>query len=267
MAEVKSNKPEPKAPKIGEIAPISGNEETGIRHPASDIRRIKTGIEGFDELVEGGIEAGSSALIVGSAGTGKSTFALQFLYEGAVKFNEPGIYISFEETGDSLKRHALRFGWDFAELEKRNLFRIMEYQPHQVEKLMGEGGGPIRDLVHAINAKRLVVDSITTYSLLFRDEYQKREALLKFFDLLKKWGCTSFILSELSPKLAEEQEGSVGFLTDSIISLYYQPTGENSVRVHTMEILKMRGTKHTNKVCVINFDKNGLKIYPDIEVL
>ncbi|MFH1586710.1 MAG: ATPase domain-containing protein [Candidatus Diapherotrites archaeon] len=243
-------------------APVSREESKN----GEKLERVPSGITGLDELIDGGFERGSTILVTGGAGTGKTTIAMQFLYYGAMMYNEPGILISFEETKQSLYKHHAEFGWDFAELEKRNLFQILEYKPHQVNNLMEQGGGPIRDAIKSLGAKRLAIDSITSYGLLFRDDYQERESILDFFDLLKKWGCTSIVISEMPPKVAEVKEGSVGFLTDAIISLYYSKDAERDVRVHSLEILKMRGTKHTNKVCALTFEKNGIVIYPDIEV-
>ena len=233
---------------------------------AAAFDRVSSGIVGLDELIEGGFERGSSVLLTGGAGTGKTTFALQFLYAGAKEYNESGVFITFEEDQESLYKHCARFGWDFKALEEKGLFSVLSYKPHQVNKLMQEGGGPIRDAIKAMNAKRLAIDSITAYGLLFQDEYQKRESILEFFDLLKKWGCTSLVISELPPHIAEIKEGSIGFLTDAIIALYYQKREDKDVRVHSLEILKMRGTKHTNKVCALTFESNGVVIYPDVEV-
>jgi len=114
----------------------------------------------------------------------------------------------------------------------------MEYKPHQVEKLMGEGGGPIRDAIKQMKAKRLVIDSITAYGMLFKDEYERRENILDLFDYLHKWGCTSLIISELPPKVAEVKEGSVGFLTDAIISLYYSKQHESGERVRQLPLFE-----------------------------
>jgi len=240
--------------------------KTNIIQERYGIKRVPTGIPGLDELIEGGFEEGAAILIVGSAGTGKTLFALQFLYQGAMEHNEPGIYITFEEEKELLYKHSAAFGWNFEALEKKGLFKVLEYKPHHVEKIMQEGGGTIKDQIKAMGAKRLVIDSITAYALLFKDEYQKRENILDFFDMLSKWGCTSIIISELPPKLAEIKEGSVGFLTDAIISLYYSKDQEKGIRVHSCEILKMRGTKHTNKLLALGFEKNGIVIYPEVEV-
>ncbi|GAI86112.1 unnamed protein product, partial [marine sediment metagenome] len=203
---------------VAQKQPVAKKIVSAIKGKFSGIERVPTGIVGLDPLIEGGFERGSSILLVGSSGTGKTLFAQQFLYYGAKEYNEPSIFISFEEERDTLYRHSASFGWDFEALEKKGLFKVLEYKPHQVEKLMAEGGGTIKDQIRAMGAKRLVVDSITSYALLFKDEYQKRENILDFFDMLGKWGCTSIIISELSPKLAEIKEGSVGFLTDAIIS-------------------------------------------------
>lgn len=229
------------------------------------VERVPSGIEGLDGLIEGGFEKGSTILVSGAAGTGKTTFALQFLYNGAVKYKEPGILLSFEESRESLYRHYLEFGWDFEKLEKENLFRVVEYKPHQVNKLLDEGGGTIKDTVNEINAKRIVVDSITSYNLLFKDGYQKRVKTLELFDLLKKWKCTSLIISEVQ-NLSDDGENSMSFLTDAVISLCYEKKEDRSARVHSLEILKMRATRHTNKVCALTFEDRGVVVYPEIEV-
>ncbi|MEM4662690.1 MAG: ATPase domain-containing protein [Candidatus Diapherotrites archaeon] len=234
--------------------------------PKDVIERVPTGIEGLDELIEGGFEKGSVVLLAGAPGTGKTIFALQFLYHGITALNEPGIYITFEEGKETLLRHALVFGWDFKKLESQNLFRVLEYKPHQVEKLMKEGGGPIKDTINEIKAKRLVVDSITSYALLFHDEYVKRQSILEFFDLLHNWGTTNIIISEAPVDTHLTKSDSPGFLSDAIIALYYTKSSEKSARIHCCEILKMRGTRHTNRILAFGFEEKGIKVYPDVEV-
>ena len=228
--------------------------------------RVPTGIAGFDELIEGGFERGSTVLLVGAAGTGKTLFSMQFLYKGVTEFDEPGVLISFEEEKESLYKHALQFGWDFESLEKEEKFRLLFFKPHQVTKILEEGGGQIRDALTEINAKRVVVDSITAYALLFSDEYKRREEVLEFFTLLGKWGITSIVVAEDDPDKVEKHEGSIGFISDAVISMYYKHDEEKGIRIHSLEVLKMRGTKHTNKICAMNFEEEGIVVYPDVEV-
>ncbi len=232
----------------------------------NDDSRVRTGVKGFDELIGGGFERESIVLVVGASGTGKTIISMQFLYKGITDYNEPGVLLSFEEERDQLFKHANQFGWDFEKLEQEGKFRLLVFKPHQVTKILEEGGGQIRDALAEVNAKRIVVDSITAYGLLFRDEYKRREKVLEFFNLLRKWGVTSLVVCEDSPKDVEEQEGSIGFISDAIVSLYYDQDSEKGIRVHSLEVLKMRGTKHTNKVCAVNFEEEGITVYPDVEV-
>jgi len=236
------------------------NEEKAV------LGRVKTGINGLDDLIDGGFERDSMVLLVGSAGTGKTLFSMQFLYEGITKYDEPGVFISFEEDETSLYKHAMQFGWDFKKLEDEKKFSILSFKPHQITKILEEGGGQIRDALNDINAKRIVIDSITAYGLLFTDEYKRREKMLNFFNLLRKWGVTALVVVEDSPEEVEKEEGSIGFISDAVIAMYYNHDEEKGLRIHSLEIVKMRGTKHTNKLCAINFEDNGITVYPDVEV-
>lgn len=232
----------------------------------NDSSRAKSGINGFDELIEGGFERESIVLVVGASGTGKTILSMQFLYNGAFLYNEPGVFLSFEEDRDQLYRQAEQFGWNFSKLEKEDKFRLLTFKPHQITKILEEGGGQIRDAMTEIKAKRIVIDSITAYGLLFRDEYKRREKILELFNMLRKWGVTSLVICEEDPDVVEKEEGGIGFISDAIVSLYYEYDKEKGIRIHSLEIFKMRGTKHTNKVCAINFEKEGITVYPDVEI-
>ncbi|MFH0970794.1 MAG: ATPase domain-containing protein [Candidatus Diapherotrites archaeon] len=240
------------------------NIPTSIVQGRPTVKRVPTGIPGFDELIDSGFEEKTNTLLAGYAGTGKTTFAMQFLYNGAVKWNEPGVYLSFAESKDSIYSHCLNFGWDFYDLEKKNLSRHLFYKAHQVNKLLEEGGGTVRDTITEIGAKRLVIDSITAYGLLFRDDYKQREALLLFFEMLVRWGCTSLIIAEQLAGIVDVRAGEIGFLTDGIIQFSYSQneneTGQR-VRRHQLEILKMRGTGHYNGVAEMVFSKEGLIVH------
>jgi circadian clock protein KaiC len=231
-----------------------------------DETRAKSGIKGFDELIEGGFERESIILVVGSAGTGKTILGLQFLHQGAKEFNESGVFISFEEEKEQIYKHAKQFGWDFENLEQKNQFRLIQIKPHQMDKVIEEGGGQVRDALAEVGAKRVVVDSITSYEFLFTDDYKRREKILEFFNLLKKWGLTAMIICEELPSQVEREQGNLSFISDAVLSMYYQHDEEKGIRIHSLEVLKMRGTRHTNKLCAISFESDGIHIYPDVEV-
>jgi len=220
---------------------------------SSKIIRIKTGIDGLDSIIEGGFEKGSTVMVNGTPGSGKTIFGLQYLYYGAKELKEPGIFISFEETREEILRNCSAFGWNIEELEEQKLFKILEYKPHQVNKLMQEGGGIIKDTIKDLKAKRIAIDSITAYAILFKEEYEQRETLMDFFEMIKRWGLTSVVISESND---DNYGQNLGFLTDAIIAIRYDKTKEGRIRERTLEVLKMRDTNHSNKIYNIEFDKS-----------
>ena len=159
-------------------------------------RRVPSGITGLDELISGGFEPVSTTLVMGESGTGKTTFLSQFLYNGAVQYGDPGVLLTFEEPSFSVLRHMKKYGFDFKALEEELLFATINYRPHEVKKLVDEGGGLILDTISSLGAKRLAIDSLTSYAMLFDSPYQAREAEISLFDLLYKWKCTTMLSAE-----------------------------------------------------------------------
>ncbi len=246
-------------------------EETKEMHPKQDEKeasrseyssdeRAPTGIPGLDEVMAGGFEKGSYNLIAGGAGSGKSIFSMQFLVTGIEKFNEPGIYVTFEEKKENVYKHMLEFGWDLEKYEKSGKFAFVEYTPEQVKKMLDEGGGLIESLINKIKAKRIVIDSITAFGLLFRDELSRRQAILSLIDLMRKWNSTALLTAEFEPNVEKPSSASIEFEVDSIILLYYPREGDT--RKRALEILKMRGTEHSKKIFPLRIGQNGITIYP-----
>lgn len=210
------------------------------------IERVPSGIPGFDRLVEGGFTRRSNVLLRGSTGTGKTLFSLQYLYYGAVKYKEAGLFLSFSEAKDAIYTHATMLGWDLRKLEQDNKFAFIRYSPHEVENIIKEGGGTIRDTIEDIGAKRLVIDSLTAYTLLFESAYKSDESILSLFDILRKWGCTSIVTSEAAASPIDGRFERLGFLSDGIVNLYYLRHKQR--RCRALEIIKMRDTSHSERI-------------------
>ncbi|MEM4389631.1 MAG: ATPase domain-containing protein [Candidatus Micrarchaeia archaeon] len=224
--------------------------------------RVATGIPGLDELIEGGFERHSVVLVAGEAGSGKSTFALQFLYNGATKFGEPGLYITFEEQKRAIFRHYLRFGWNFPELEKQKKISVAEYPPHEVDKFISEGG-IIEDLIRDNDIQRVAIDSMTSFALLYENEYKRRSAFLKAMEQLRRWGCTTLLTSEAEATRAGELRVRFGmeFLTDGFIAIHTIRKGD--VRDSALEVVKLRGTEHVKRLVPLKITKTGIVVYPN----
>lgn len=222
---------------------------------------VPSGIPGLDELIGGGFEAAGTTLVMGEAGCGKTTLAAQFLYQGAAKYGEPGVMLSFEEPSSSIIKHMAKYGFGFAALEEQNLFASINYKPHEVKKLVDEGGGLIWDTISSLGAKRLAIDSLTSYAMLFESLYQAREAELLLFELLRKWDCTTILTAEGLQTERMRITTGMEYLTDGVILLHH-PRYQSS-RYRAIEVLKMRGAKHSEKMCPFEFvDTGGIKVYP-----
>lgn len=226
------------------------------------LERVATGIPGLDEMMEGGLVRNSTVVVRGSTGAAKTLFCLQYLYNGAMKYNEPGIFLSFAESEEEIVQHGTRFGWGLEPLSHDKKFKILRYQPHEIVKIVGEGGGFIRDIIEAMGARRLVVDSLTAYEMLFEHKYKANESILALFDLLRKWNTTVMVTSETPVTPNRESKNRVGFLTDGIIQLYNLRS--NSHRARAIEILKMRDTCHSDKIKLFGIEKDGLRIYEGV---
>lgn len=137
----------------------------------------------------------------------------------------------------------LSFGWQLEKYEKENKFIFLEYTPEQVKRLITEGGGEIETIIEKCKIKRIVIDSITSFSLLYQEELTKKEAALSLFELIDKWGCTALLTSQAFDD--KEISTSLEFEVDSIILLYH--TLKNGRRIRALEILKMRGTEIPEK--------------------
>ncbi len=228
-------------------------------------QRVSTGIYNFDKLIEGGFKKKSTNLVAGGAGSAKTIFAIQFLVNGVIKDNEPGVYITFEEKKEKLYEDMLSFGWDLAKLEKEGKFIFLEYTPEQVKKVLIEGGGTIDSLITKMNIKRLVIDSITSFALLYSDDLERKQSALALIDLIDSWGCTAVLTSQDESATGLVVSAALEFEVDSIILLYYvRIKGE---RTRAMEILKMRGTRHLGKTFAFDIGKNGITLHPNKKVI
>ena len=226
----------------------------------SSSERVPTGITGFDPLIQGGVKRNSINLISGGPGSGKTLFAVQFLYNGVINFNENALYITFEEKKKKLYEDVKEFGWDLRKLEEEKKFIFLEYTPEQVKKLLVEGGGNIELMVEKYEIKRLVIDSITSFGLLYQDELTKKESALALFELIEKWNCTAFLTAQVGGDIdGDYMSSAVSFETDSIIILYHT---RNTLgrRIRNLEILKMRGTKHYEGLYPFEIGKYGIEV-------
>jgi KaiC/GvpD/RAD55 family RecA-like ATPase len=229
------------------------------------LSRVRTGIEGFDELVLGGFPRGETILLTGRAGTGKSTFGMQFIYKGAKVYDEPGIYVTLEESISSILKNASSYGWDLETLEKKSQIALVDIAPAV--------GGQIRkidptDMFSAISnhwkrigAKRIVVDPIAILGLQTESPMQLRQDLIRFSSLLKQLDSTVIFVTEIpEDSQSLSRFGVEEFIADGVVVLYYSRMG--GTRVRGIEVRKLRGTSHKEGVFPVGIGDSGLVAYP-----
>jgi len=221
--------------------------------------RVPTGIINFDKLINGGFEQYSTNLIVGGSGVGKSIFGTQFLV-GGMKRGEKCLYVTFEEKKTRFYENMLDFGINLEEYEKKGLFYFLEYTPNKVKTMLEEGGGLIENIIFEKKISRVVIDSITSFALLFESETEKREAALSLFNLISGWNCTSVLtFEEESLNTETKTSKALEFESDSIILLYYLFSNKRN-RERYLEILKMRGSNHSSSVYGFDITKKGIVV-------
>lgn len=222
----------------------------------TESNRVATGILDLDLVIEGGIPRNNTVLISGGAGTGKSTFALQFLINGAVRFSEPGIYITFEQTKDAIFSLSEQFSWDAKNLEEQSVFSVLEYTPEQLYKAMQAGGGSLRDMIESMRVKRIVIDSITDFIMLFKSETNQRKEIVDLFKKFSKWGVTVLVVGEEDSEQKKHFSTVLDYECDGVILLYNERRGD--IRHRALEIFKMRETKHAGRIFPMKISEKGV---------
>ena len=213
------------------------------------VPKIPMGIEGFDVVSEGGIPEGRTTLVVGTAGSGKTIFACQFLV-GGITDGESGVFVTFEDPSEAVRQNVRAFGWDIPGWEEDRRWVFIDASPHAGEHPVVVGdfdlGGllaRIRRAVQETGARRVAFDSLNALFSLYDDHKSLRQEIFRITTLLKELGVTSILTAERQSDYGElTRHGIEEFVADNVIVLRNVLTDEK--RRRTMEILKFRGTPH-----------------------
>jgi KaiC/GvpD/RAD55 family RecA-like ATPase len=229
------------------------------------IARVKTGIEGLDELIGGGFPVGSCVLVSGKIGTGKSIFAMQFVANGITDYGELGVIVSLERSKKGLYNDGLSFGLQLERLERGDGLQLLGGPISTVSNETRKAKAAIEDLlsevvatVETFEAKRLAFERVDLLPLLSREEPDIRLQLSYLKEELDGLGCTSVLTSDIKEGSEEVSEVRAEEILDGVIVLYYE--GEGLTRDRALEIRKMRGTEHSNQLHFFDVTGNGIAI-------
>jgi circadian clock protein KaiC len=214
------------------------------------IERLPTGIGGFDDIAHGGLPRGRTTLVAGTAGSAKTVFASQFLAEGILRQDEPGVFVTFEESPEDLRRNLLGFGWDVTTWEADQRWAFVDASPHPSDEAVIAGeydlGALLARIEHAIRevgAKRVALDSLGAILTRLPDEAAVRHEIFRIVLGLKTMGVTAVLTAERTSEYGGvSRHGLEEFVADNVVVL--RNALDDEKRRRTVEILKLRGTTH-----------------------
>ncbi|MDM8528347.1 ATPase domain-containing protein [Anaerolineales bacterium HSG24] len=223
------------------------------------LNRVKTGISGLDDMLGGGFLAETANLVEGAPGTGKTTLGMQFIYNGIMQHKEPGLIITFEQFPEQFYQNASSFGWDFVDLERRGLLKIVMTSPEVSRVDLKRVDGIIEHIIQELGVKRVMIDSITHFARLTQDPIQLRELRFAFLNAFKRYGITTILTSESRALLGEAHgNDNIGFIVDSYLILRYVEI-ESTIR-KALLVLKMRGSHHAKDIRQYDITAHGIQI-------
>jgi circadian clock protein KaiC len=233
--------------------------------PLQGLQKKRTGIPGFDEITRGGVPAGRPTLVCGSAGAGKTLFAMEFLVRGANMFDEPGVFMSFEESDEELATNVASLGFDLNQLiaDKKLILEYVFIERSEIEET-GEYDLEALFLrlgyaIDSIGAKRVVLDTLEALFSALPNEAIVRAELRRLFRWLKEKGVTAVITCERGEgKLT--RYGLEEYVADCVILLDHRV--QNQISTRRMRIVKYRGTSHGTNEYPFFIDEKGFSVLP-----
>ncbi|MGQ9468853.1 MAG: RAD55 family ATPase [Nitrososphaerales archaeon] len=236
--------------------------------------RTPSGIEGLDELMGGGFPKGKSIIISGVPGSGKTTFCMEFLYRGAVDYNEPGVYVTLEESLESIIKNMMGFGMDLKSLTSKGKLILVDANPLRGETMLTTTGihtgfiefkayglsELIRQKVREIGAKRIAVDALTALLMHYRDDFERRLEIVRLLIGISGLGCTTLLTTEHRSYELGRRFMMEHFIADGVIFLDMLQVGGGFVR--GIQVQKLRGVKHDFDFHLYHITNRGIVIFP-----
>ncbi|MGC8645861.1 MAG: RAD55 family ATPase [Thermoplasmata archaeon] len=219
---------------------------------------VDTGIEGLNDMLGGGIPEGSSILVLGSYGAGKTTMGIHFAYRGAVK-EESVAYFTLEERKESIVAASRSYGLDFTPFLEKRIFLMNPDVLEFVEML--KNGENFRANLEAMKPKRVVIDSISLLLLVAEGEATKRNILMNLSNALRDLGVTSLLLAESNISFPySSREGLAEFVSDGVISLLNRYDDVLGTTTNIIRVLKMRLVNHDRKARPYSIGPRGITV-------
>ena len=227
----------------------------------SDIDRLDTGIEGLDQMILGGVPKRSLMVAIGSAGTGKTTFGMEFL-RTALEDGKSTVYISLEESRERILNTADEKGWEFSRYEDEGQLAIITFDPVEMANTLSSIQSELPRLIEEFDAERLVLDSVSLLEMMYDRPSKRRSEVFDFARSLKQAGITTFVTSEASQENPfSSRYGIIEYLADAVFVLQYvRPSNFQETRL-AIEIQKIRDANHSREMKPYEITDEGISVY------
>ncbi len=234
--------------------------------------KLGTGIDGLDEMLEGGINHGSTVAIVGPPGSGKTLVSLQFLHASLLN-GKKCLYISSNHTEQELMHNSQRYGWDLQQFINSKQLMLMQVQPVRLTQKGGELHlvsdylDELPRIVSDIKMEVVVIDSMTDFLMLCKSEIESRSRLLNLLQIISGNGYSALITAESDVNSDSTRYGIVEYMADGLIILRRVQSANLSEIVHVIQIAKMRWSKHLREIRQYDFTDKGIAVYSRYDVM
>ena len=222
---------------------------------------MKFGVEGLDAMLSGGLLEGSICAVVGTYGTGKTTFALQFAYEG-LRRREKVIYISLEEREELLRATIAQKGWDMNFFGEG--FYLLKLDPTDFNLAISSIKSELPALIENTGASRVIIDPISLFEGLFVDDSVRRREMFRFIEVMRDEACTLVLTSETDAVNPDgSRYGLAEYLADTVVLLrYIRSPGLTEVHL-ALEVVKMRRSAHSREIKPFEIHEDEITVYSE----
>ena len=230
-----------------------------------NMERVKVGIVGLDDMMGGGLIAGSICSLIGTYGTGKTTFSLEFVWEG-LKKGESIIYISLEEREERILLYMRQKGWDVEPFLNKTLF-VIKLDPTDFNLANNRIKNELPKLIQKVKASRVVIDPISLFEDLFTSDSERRQEMFRFIEGLRDKQCTIMMTSETDrDNVFSSRHALIEYLSDTVILLrYVRPSDLTDVHL-ALEVVKMRMSPHSREIKPYELMQDQVLVYSEANV-
>jgi len=232
----------------------------------SEMPRVDIGIGGLDDMIQEGVPERSLMVSIGSAGTGKTTFGLQFTHHGLQR-GESAVFITLEESYERIMSSADDKGWEFSEYEENGQLAVVDLDPIEMANSLTSIRSELPNLVQDFGASRLVLDSVSLLEMMYDNQATRRNEIYDFTGSLKRAGVTTMLTSEASEDNPYTSRfGIIEYLTDAVFVLQYiRPDDFQETRL-AVEIQKIRDANHSREMKPYELTSDGIDVYQQASI-